>query len=201
MRNLFDFSAVQVRDVPFACFSAERILSEQIEMELLDWLEHDAKWQLSETDFYEQYEIRFCDIQLPPRLQPLIADATVALIRDQLTEHLGLKLAPNAEITAHRLDAGQTIRIHNDYRPNGEVCRFLIQLNRGWSDNQGGFLMLFRGSEPESLESIISPQSGSAFGFRISKNSHHAVSKVYEGQRFTMVFSFYEAAFDGQYST
>src|SRR5579871_1773749 len=122
MPNPIDLSSVQVRDVPFACFSSERVLSEQLEIQLLDWLEGDANWQLAETDFYEQYEIRFCDIVLPPTLQPLVADETVDQLRKQLERLLGLRLAQNVEITAHRLNAGQTIRIHNDYRHNGEVC-------------------------------------------------------------------------------
>lgn len=201
MQKLIDLSFVQRRDTPFPCFTAERVISEQLEADLLDWLERDAKWQLAETDFYEQYEIRFCEIELPPELQSLIGDETVDLLREEIGTLLGLQLGRNVEITAHRLEAGQTIRIHNDYRPSGEICRFLVQLNRGWSEEQGGFLMLFRGPDTGSLDSIISPRSRSAFGFHISRNSHHAVSKVHGGSRFTMVFSFYEAAFDGPHST
>ncbi len=193
-----DLSAAQSSDVPFACFTVGRAISQSLEEDLLDWLEHDAKWVLAETSFYEQYEIRFHELPLPVQLQPLVSVETIDYLRDTVGGLLGLMLEPFTEITAHRLDAGQTIRIHNDHRPDGEICRFLIQLNRGWSDEQGGFLMLFRGPEPDSLESIVSPQSGSAFGFHISEQSHHAVSKVHGGHRFTMVYSFYGSTLHGR---
>lgn len=105
---------------------------------------------------------------------------------------LGGKLTSQVEITAHKLNRTQKIRIHNDARPDGETHRFLIQLNREWSESRGGLLMLFRGPDVEMLDNIIRPVSGSAFGFRISGKSYHAVSQVREGDRYTLVFSFYE---------
>ncbi|QHN05363.1 2OG-Fe(II) oxygenase [Granulicella sp. WH15] len=100
-------------------------------------------------------------------------------------------MKPQIDITAHKLNRTQKIRIHNDARPDGETHRFLIQLNRGWSDENGGMLMLFRGPEVETLEDVILPTSRSAFGFEISPASYHAVSQVHQGDRYTLVFSFY----------
>jgi hypothetical protein len=51
--------------------------------------------------------------------------------------------------------------------------------------------MLFGGPEVETLEEVISPTSRSGFGFEISNSSYHAVSQVYQGDRYTLVFSFY----------
>jgi hypothetical protein len=95
------------------------------------------------------------------------------------------------DITAHKLNRSQKIRIHNDARPDGETHRFLIQLNRGWNEANGGLLMLFRGPEVEMLDDVIVPTSRSAFGFEISAASYHAVSQVYQSDRYTLVFSFY----------
>jgi hypothetical protein len=67
----------------------------------------------------------------------------------------------------------------------------LIQLNRGWDEANGGLLMLFRGPEVEALDQIVPPTSRSAFGFEISNSSFHAVSQVHQGDRYTLVFSFY----------
>ena len=94
-------------------------------------------------------------------------------------------------ITAHKLNRTQRIRVHNDARPGGETHRLLIQLNRGWDEAYGGLLMLFGGPEVETLSHVIVPVSRSAFGFEITEASHHAVSKVYQGDRYTLVFSFY----------
>ena len=63
------------------------------------------------------------------------------------------KLKNKVEVVAHRLSNNQTIKIHNDYieEPDFELesHRLLIQLNRGWSENNGGFLILFNNSSLE----------------------------------------------------
>jgi hypothetical protein len=51
--------------------------------------------------------------------------------------------------------------------------------------------MLFRGPEVETLDDVILPTSRSAFGFEISTASYHAISQVHQGDRYTLVFSFY----------
>lgn len=179
-------------DKPFPYFASERAISETMERDLLTWLEREAPWRLAVMDFYEQYEFDFANVSLPPTLQPMVSQATIDLLRADLERLLGGKLTSQVDITAHKLNRTQKIRIHNDARPDGETHRFLIQLNREWSESRGGLLMLFRGPEVEMLENIIRPVSGSAFGFRISGKSYHAVSQVREGDRYTLVFSFYE---------
>jgi len=192
MSSPVDLSSAIPRQSPFTCFTAEQVVSEPLEQELLSWLESDAPWKLATTDFYEQYEFSFTDVLLPPALQPMFSDAAVSALRDKVGRLLGGKLRPTVEITAHQLKSSQTIRIHNDFRPAGETHRFLIQINRGWREDHGGLLMLFRGPSVESVDRIIPPTSRSAFGFCISRASYHAVSKVHGGNRYTLVFSFYE---------
>jgi Rps23 Pro-64 3,4-dihydroxylase Tpa1-like proline 4-hydroxylase len=98
------------------------------------------------------------------------------------------------EITAHKLLARQTIRVHNDFLDGQETYRLLVQLNRGWQDEQGGMLMLFSSVSPDDVRRIIRPLHGSAFAFRITPQSFHAVSTIRSGERFTLVYSFREAA-------
>ncbi|WP_292625538.1 cyclophane-containing peptide 2OG-Fe(II) oxygenase YhhC [Mesorhizobium sp.] len=96
------------------------------------------------------------------------------------------------EVTAHRMVVGQTIRIHNDFRLGGETHRILVQLNRGWADDQGGLLMLFGSGDADDVRRVIRPVHGSGLGFNISKSSFHAVSTINVGERFTLVYSFRE---------
>lgn len=192
MASPVDLSSAISRKNPFAYFTAEQVISVPLEQELLTWLERDAPWKLATTDFYEQYEFSFTDVQLPQALQPMFSMAVVNALRDRVGALLGAKMGPTVEITAHQLISNQTIRIHNDFRKGGETHRLLIQINRGWREEHGGLLMLFRGPSVESVDRIIPPTSRSAFGFSISKVSHHAVSKVHGGNRYTLVFSFYE---------
>jgi hypothetical protein len=189
--NPLDLSAAVARSQPFPCFTVAQVVSEELEQALLGWLETDAPWRLALMDFYEQYEFDIRDVDLPSNLQPLFSESTVDELRKKVGTLLGISLKPQVDITAHKLSWSQKIRVHNDARPDGETHRFLIQLNRGWAESNGGLLMLFRGPEVETLDEIIFPTSRSAFGFEISTASYHAVSQVHHGDRYTVVFSFY----------
>jgi Rps23 Pro-64 3,4-dihydroxylase Tpa1-like proline 4-hydroxylase len=186
-----DLSAAVSRPRPFPCFTVDEVISEELEQALLVWLESEAPWRLAVMDFYEQYEFDFEDVELPSNLKPLFSENTLLNLRQGMEALLGASLRSHVEITAHRLKRSQRIRIHNDARPDGETHRFLIQLNRGWTQEHGGLLMLFRGPQVETLDDIILPTSRSAFGFEISTASYHAVSQVHQGDRYTIVFSFY----------
>ena len=110
-----------------------------------------------------------------------------------MTRYFGCPLGQRVDAAAHKLLPGQTIRIHNDFLPGGESHRLLLQLNRGWQPGHGGYLMFFRGPEPETVTKLVEPRHGSIQAFAISHRSFHAVSEVHEGERFTVVYSFYPA--------
>lgn len=186
-----DLSAAISRSQPFQCFTVAQVISGELEQALLAWFESEAPWQLAVMDFYEQYEFDFQNVDLPEDLKPIFTESALTELRKNVGTLLGSSLKPEIEITAHKLNRTQKIRIHNDARPDGETHRFLVQLNRGWNEENGGLLMLFRGPEVESLDDVISPTSRSAFGFEISSASYHAVSQVHQGDRYTLVFSFY----------
>jgi Rps23 Pro-64 3,4-dihydroxylase Tpa1-like proline 4-hydroxylase len=189
--SALDLSAAISRTQPFMYFTVDRVVTADLELALLEWFESQAPWRLMVMDFYEQYEFDFQDADLPRRLKPLFCEETLAELRQEVGTLLGASLKRRIDITAHKLNRSQKIRIHNDARPDGETHRFLIQLNRGWDQANGGLLMLFSGPEVETLEEVISPTSRSGFGFEISNSSYHAVSQVYRGNRYTLVFSFY----------
>jgi len=186
-----DLSGAVSRSQPFLCFTVAQIVSMDLERALLAWLESEAPWRLTVMDFYEQYEFDFRDVDVPEAIKSLFSDDTLNELRLHVGRLLSASLKPQIEITAHRLSRSQRIRIHNDARPDGETHRLLIQLNRSWDDANGGLLMLFRGPQVETLEDVIPPTSRSGFGFEISTASYHAVSQVHQGDRYTLVFSFY----------
>ena len=95
-----------------------------------------------------------------------------------------------ASSAAHKLLAKQTIRIHNDFLDGDERYRLLVQLNRGWTDAQGGMLMLFASGCSTDVRRVLRPVHGSMFAFEISPASYHAVSTVHSGERYTLVYSF-----------
>jgi Rps23 Pro-64 3,4-dihydroxylase Tpa1-like proline 4-hydroxylase len=112
------------------------------------------------------------------------------MFADRFEDASGLALI---DITAHRLVAGQTIRLHNDYIGHAETHRLLVHLNRGWDAAKGGLLMLFGSHRPEDVRAAIIPRHGTAFAFAISPKSFHAVSTILSGDRFTLVYTFRKA--------
>lgn len=156
----------------------------------LEWLRDEAPWTLRVEHFYEQHELDLSD-EDDPRVAPLTSSQFVASVRAGLTRLLPtegpLELVG---VAAHRLTRGQTIRIHNDDLGREETHRMLLQLNEGWTVEQGGLLVLFSDDRPEAVSEVILPVHASGFGFRISPRSHHAVSTVRVGERFTIVYTF-----------
>lgn len=160
----------------------------------LDWLEMDAPWELTTTGFYEQYEFSLLHAPLPPMVRSLACQETLTTLRHQMARQFRYSLSERVDVTAHRLLPGQTIRMHNDFLPGGESHRLLLQLNRRWDPECGGYLMLFSGPEPETVTRLVEPRHGSVQAFAISPRSYHAVSTVHEGERYTIVYSFYPEA-------
>ena len=159
---------------------------------VLAWLESEAPWKLVEADFYEQFEFSLWDVRLPTTLSFLRAQAFLAVLKTRIAELFGVDLSHRVDITAHKLVPGQRIRIHNDYIPGAETHRLLMQFNRDWQDDDGGFLLLFNSADPGDIHKIFRPVHNSAIGFAITATSYHAVSTIRAGERFTLVYSFYE---------
>lgn len=187
-----DFGASEETAEPFPSIRTRAIVPEQIADDALAWLEGTAPWRLKRTDFYEQYEFSLLDHAPPPAIEGLISPAFVESIAERFQRSWNGPALELVGVTAHRLSAGQTIRIHNDFIGPDETHRLLIQLNRGWAADQGGYLMLFASAEPESASDVLLPEHRSAFGFPISPKSYHAVSTIHGGDRFTLVYTFRE---------
>jgi Rps23 Pro-64 3,4-dihydroxylase Tpa1-like proline 4-hydroxylase len=182
--------AAEVRLAPFAHVATTGALDAALAEATLRWMESDAPWTLRIADFYEQWELYLERATLPEPLSELLDSKFVDKLKIRLLGPIVAADLELVEVTAHKLLAGQTIRIHNDYIEDAESHRILIQLNRGWRDEQGGLLMLFGSSSSSDVQRVIRPLHRSAFGFSISDSSFHAVSTIAEGERYTLVYSF-----------
>jgi Rps23 Pro-64 3,4-dihydroxylase Tpa1-like proline 4-hydroxylase len=179
---------------PFPYFTAAEGFGDSLSRAILDWLETEAPWALVVTDFYEQHEFSLSDVSLPLHLAFLKGRPFVDDLRSRVERIFNVRLGEAVDCTVHKLVPGQRIRIHNDFIPGEATHRVLVQLNRGWRDDQGGFLMFFNSDDPADIHRVFSPTHDSVVGFAISEASHHAVSLVHGGERFTLVFSFYGRA-------
>jgi Rps23 Pro-64 3,4-dihydroxylase Tpa1-like proline 4-hydroxylase len=176
---------------PFPYFTAAEGLGEGLSSALLGWLETEAPWRLVETDFYEQYEFSLSGVPVPPHLEFITGRPFLEDLRSKVEQIFNVRLAERIECTVHKLVPDQRIRIHNDFILGEETHRVLVQLNRGWHTEQGGFLMFFNSQDRSDVHRVFLPVHDSVVGFAISENSNHAVSTIHGGERFTLVFSFY----------
>lgn len=182
-----------VRTTPFAHATHAAPLPADLCEAALTWMETEAPWRLRVASFYEQWELHLDAGALPTDLQPLLAVETVDAIKRLLLAPIAGAPLRLTEVTAHKLLLGQTIRVHNDHRPRGETHRLLVQLNRGWDDEQGGLLLLFGSAAADDVRRILRPTHRSAMAFEISPQSFHAVSTIQRGERYTLVYSFQAA--------
>lgn len=193
MLSYLEVNDLSFATVPFRYALANKAFPEDKATEILTWLESHAPWYLKETDFYEQWEFDCSSVKFPPELDYLNSSLSLEIVKRFMEVTFQIKLLNKIEFTAHKLLNGQTIRIHNDYIPGLETHRLIIQLNRGWKNEYGGFLMFFNSQNPSDIHRIISPMHNSMTAFEISPNSHHAVSKTHgAGERYTLVYSFYK---------
>lgn len=188
---LFRLKSPEVFTEPFPYLTAVEGLGEATSLAFLEWLETEAPWKLVEKDFYEQFEFSLFDASLPQHLKFLTERVFLRDLMAKVEGVFGTHLSERVDCTVHKLVQGQTIRIHNDYIPGEETHRLLLQLNRGWCDSQGGYLMLFNSEDPSDVNRVLLPINESVFGFAICEGSHHAVSTVHGGERYTIVYSFY----------
>jgi Rps23 Pro-64 3,4-dihydroxylase Tpa1-like proline 4-hydroxylase len=186
-----DLSSLETFSEPFQYFVSPKAFSPQISLQMLDWLESGAPWKLVETSFYEQYEFDFLDARIPDQISFLLEPNYLNCLRSNIENVFDMRLGAQIDLTAHKLLPGQRIRIHNDFIPGQETHRLLIQLNRNWRDEDGGFLLFFNSANPADIHKVCRPTHNSLVGFAITPNSHHAVSTIHGSERFTLVYSFY----------
>lgn len=181
----FDFSRSYRQPFPHAWLP--RIFPENLNDQALGWLNHSDQWSFTCTDFYKQYEFSLKALPPPPELHFLTSDNTLQCMKSWIQTEFAIRNAEPTDVVAHLLVGGHGIGIHNDNRENGKTLRLLLQLNE---HVVGGELAIFKNHRPDSVCRLIQPIHGTAFAFEISHSSYHAVVRVKEGRRFTIVYSF-----------
>ena len=175
---------------PFPHFTVPQILDSGIASDISMLLQALSNWALIQADFYEQFETSVYDLLPTNPLRALIAPDTIAAIADQLCMQFKQQELSISDATLHRLVPGQSIGLHNDYIPNKETHRLIIHFSRQWEESNGGYFVLFDDSNAERVSELVKPVLNSAIGFEISERSHHAISQVYDSDRYSVVYSF-----------
>lgn len=189
-QEILNLSSTTVCNTPFPHFSSTSVFNNGFENKIYDWFKKTQDWQLVETDFYEQYEFSLLNINLPDDLKCLIEASFLKSIKTKFTEAFDFTEFYLVDVVAHKLVNSQHIGVHNDYINGDETHRLVLHFNPDWKEENGGYLLLFNSSNSNDISQIVSPLNNSAFGFEISKRSHHAVSKIYDFIRYTIVYTF-----------
>jgi Rps23 Pro-64 3,4-dihydroxylase Tpa1-like proline 4-hydroxylase len=176
---------------PFPHFSVTEALTNEKATQLLNWFSLTDLWSLIKTNFYTQYEFSLVNLELPETLRFLNSRETLQCLAERFNHTFGRQLIVS-DITAHKLIDGHKMGVHNDYIGSAETHRLVIQLNNNWTDDNGGYLMLFNSKAPSDVAKIIRPLHNTGIGFEISNRSYHAVSEVHNFTRYTLVYTFNE---------
>jgi len=136
-------SSVNTFSEPFSYFLVSDVFTTSESTKILNWLKSFKDWHLVKTGLYEQYEFSLNDINPPNPLSFLKEGQLIDELRSLFIDYLGIKLSNRAEISAHKLGPGQTIRLHNDYFPEGETNRIVIQINEAFEWDMGGVLSCY----------------------------------------------------------
>jgi Rps23 Pro-64 3,4-dihydroxylase Tpa1-like proline 4-hydroxylase len=194
-KTLFDFPSVQVERNPFPHFSVSDFCDPAFASRLLHWFESGADWKSRRmANFYVYSDINLRTADLPTNMEFLVDQEFLTHLRQEVGSLFGAKLDGFVDVTAHRLAAGDRIRTHSDWVTLRFTHRMLLQVNQGWKPGNGGVLGLLdrdpkSGSRPR-VKSIV-PHHRSGFAFEVSEKSFHKVSRVNDGERYTLIFSFY----------
>lgn len=196
----FDTQNIQHFTTPFHFLKSENFLDKDQAQCILEWFDkNDDLWHLTKADFYTQYEFSLSSVNVPASLEFITSQSTLASLRQLMEQYYQCQFKDMVDIVAHKLTCGHKINIHNDYLDEKEIDfspethRLLIQINSGWDEENGGFLMLFNSENTSDINDIILPQNASMFSFEISKNSYHAVSRINQGFRYTLIYNFYKS--------
>ena len=188
--DILDLSSTVADHKPFVHFSSTSVLRNGLDEKIYVWFQSTPEWTLVETDFYEQYEFSLLNIILPKEVECLIEPILLQSITDQFTEVFQVSGFKLVDVVAHKLVNSQHIGVHNDYIDGEETHRLVLHFNPQWKQENGGFLLLFNSSDANDMAKVVSPVNNSAFGFEISRISHHAVSKIHNFIRYTIVYTF-----------
>ena len=198
--DVIDFGRVERKSAPYQHIVSPQFYSERFAETLLTWLESGADWRLKETILFEQYELGFSRFKHCAEIAGLWDGAVLARMRDQVSRAFAVPVSGRINISAHKLLPGQFGSIHTDNEP-GETHRLVVQLNRGRAGDSGGNLVLLSGPTPSHMAVVFKQVSNSAIGFGLGAASHHAISRVRTGTRFTVIYTFLsDAASDDKYN-
>lgn len=177
-------------NLPYAHFIAPQCFEQGLAMSLLEWFDEEAAWKIHRVpDFYEVYDLDLIATPFPAKLSIMREKTLYIEVRNALESHFKTNLSESVHVLIQKMTKAQSIRVHNDWSPEGPTHRFIVHLNPGWEPGHGGEFVVMQKPDGLPLATCL-PDHRSGIGFEISERSYHAVRPVIAGNRYSVVFSY-----------
>jgi hypothetical protein len=157
-----------------------------------------SDWRLHEEEFFSQNDTSFVRREPNGRTSGRLTDDISCLLqagKSLIEENLDAVIGRHFAVVGHKMLTGQVIRIHNDSpvgdRGRTENYRVLYYIDRNFSDEHGGHLLLFASRDANTLLDAVRPNFNSAVAMELSESSFHAVAPIRAGVRHSLVTSYW----------
>jgi hypothetical protein len=160
----------------------------------VDYLYEATKWYSHEKVFHDKYKAHFDLIDFEK--QDLLnhawvkEDSTVYQLKSFIEQQFNINLEETHAVCVNKFVEGQSVEIHNDAPQVGYSShRFIVNLNKNYEDANGGHFYVLNANR--EIKEIIRPIINTGFAFESSTESYHAISKIKEQNRFSLVYTFW----------
>jgi len=195
MELSFNLRANEVFEDPFRHSFCSEVLPWSVVSDVLDWCDNYQYWKHKTLpNFLSLYSNRPSIDEVPTNISWLFSENAFYEAKTFVEKSYDVNLSNQVDIQFQKMSSGDFVRIHSDYHnEKQQTHRFLVHFNKEWNETNGGFFMLFgdKAGGPDISNPIAYlPKCNFAFVFEISELSHHAVSQVHDGNRYTLMYSF-----------
>jgi hypothetical protein len=164
----------RVRTIPFRHAIIAPVLTSAYELALLDEMGR-IPWDARSASFY-RFQSPIEGRNGCGKIIPLFRDG---LRIDEwlpwLEEAFGCRLGANVLYEVQKYNVGDGIGSHTDFRAAEVRC--VLNLNSGWSSEDGGVWILAGESSLQKDPTYLPPLSNTAYVFSTSEKSFHALSR------------------------
>ncbi|WP_318582165.1 2OG-Fe(II) oxygenase [Bacillus paranthracis] len=190
------FKETYIYQEPFKHVYIKEVLPPDIAKNILEWLGKTDLFLKRNENNNKSNEFIINSKDCPDHLKSFFSVQNLRIIKDKIQQIFEVTFKDEFTLSAVKHIKGNGTSIHSDYAKleqrdeNFFTHRFLLYLNENWEKNDGGRLGIFLSKEPSSLIKAIPPLHNTGVGIAFGKNTYHAVEKINNKNRFSLVFTF-----------
>ncbi|MEH6989571.1 2OG-Fe(II) oxygenase [Cytobacillus firmus] len=184
------FNDIRYFNHPYPHIQVNDVLIPSVANEILNWLKKTKIWEVQDTTNQKSMAFNLEPSIIPEELVNLFSGPELIKLLHRFEEIFNESFDNKMVVTAFKHRKGEGTAIHNDFGADANFThRFILYVNDGWTEQDGGSLGLFSSESIESLVKVVNPIHNTGVGLVFSQDSHHAVGAVRDGVRYSLVFS------------